>query len=82
MGTPYPFKGYLQMLYQSWGYTRYNGGISRDGQWYQGEFRPFPSLAPGYVIVSVLSWGTRLIREVDRGGAYDGPLTQVSEYEG
>ena len=58
LGTKYPFKGYIGNNY---GETRYNGGCVRDGQWWQGEYRPLPRIASGYEIVYVPSWGWRIV---------------------
>jgi hypothetical protein len=66
LGTPYPFKGYLGCPLSCpprFGAIRYNGGCTHDGQWYQGEFRPLPRLPAGYRIVTVPTWGWRLIAE-------------------
>ena len=61
LGTPYPFKGYIHD--KEAGYIqRYNGGCSRDGEWYQGEERKDPILAEGYEIVVVSTWGKRIIK--------------------
>lgn len=65
-GTKAPFSGYLgswSVYYGGYGYQRYNGGCIRDGDWYEGEYRPLPTLAPGYKIVHVTSWGYRIVDE-------------------
>jgi hypothetical protein len=63
MGTPYPFKGYLnQPSPHGWLDVRYNGGCTIDGKWWQGEHFPFPILAEGYEIVYVSTWGYRIKR--------------------
>lgn len=65
MGTPYPFKGYIGSSAScppAFGPVRYNGGCERNGEWYQGENRPFPILAEGFEIVTVPSWGWRIVK--------------------
>jgi hypothetical protein len=62
-GTKLHFKGYLgssASIPPFFGKIRYNGGCVHDGQWYDGEIRPFPVLAKGYEIVVVPSWGWRI----------------------
>ena len=66
MGTPYPFKGYLHLgelgHYAHGISVRYNGGCVRDGEWWQGEEWPLPKLAEGFEIVTVPTWGYRIIK--------------------
>lgn len=66
MGTPYPFRGYIGSSAcrpSTFGTERYNGGIVINGEWYQGEHRPFPILAKGFEIVVVPSWGWRIVKK-------------------
>lgn len=68
MGTKYPFKGYLgssACIPATFGLTRYNGGVSIDGRWYQSVYRPLPKVADGYRIIVVSSWGWRLVHIED-----------------
>jgi len=63
LGTPYPFKGYIgseTSIPPAFGKIRYNGGCVHNGQWYEGEIRPLPSVAPGYEIVRVPRWGWQI----------------------
>jgi hypothetical protein len=69
LGTPYPFKGYIggsSSIPPAYGPIRYNGGCIREGQWYQGENRPLPKVADGYVIEWVTSWGYRIRKSTMR----------------
>lgn len=60
LGTPYPFKGYVGHLI---GQTqRYNGGCTRNNKWYEGETFSLPKLAKGFKLVSVPTWGWRIIK--------------------
>lgn len=66
MGTKYPFPGYIgsgQPNGEQWGKTRYNGGCSHDGKWYDGEIRNLPIVPDGFKIISYASWGYRIIEE-------------------
>lgn len=66
LGTPYPFKGYIGQtsgMSLAYGTTRYNGGCIRGGKWYIGEVRPLPYLADGFEIVTVPTWGERIIEK-------------------
>ena len=65
LGTPYPFRGYIgstASVPAAYGVTRFNGGTVIDGQWYEGINRPHPIVAKGFEIVSVLSWGWRIVK--------------------
>lgn len=74
-GAKYPFKGYLgssACMPATFGLTRYNGGISIDGQWYQSIYRPLPKVADGYQIIVVPTWGWRLIHtETENNATHD-----------
>lgn len=59
LGTPYPFKGYIGSS-QRYGVTRYNGGCTRDGKWWQGENHPLHMIHPDYEIIVVPTWGYRI----------------------
>jgi hypothetical protein len=80
--SPYaPFRGYIgcsASMPPSYGRVRYNGGCVHDGDWWQGEIRPFPELAAGYKIVHVCSWGWRLIAADDCDCHYRGPQVDYS----
>lgn len=69
LGTPYGFKGYIGSSAcrpSTYGIERYNGGfIAPDGEWYQGQFVPFPIIHSDYKIVSVPTWGWRIMRKDD-----------------
>lgn len=56
-GTKYHFKGFIGTAY---GPVRYNGGISKDGKWWQGENFPLPIIDSAYEIVCVPTWGLRI----------------------
>ena len=62
LGTPYKFKGYM-------GYclprliTRYNGGCVRNGEWYKGEYHPYPRLPKNYELRNLTSWGLVLVEK-------------------
>lgn len=65
LGTPYPFKGYIGSSASrpsAYGTEMYNGGIVIGDEWYEGENRPFPKLAKGFQIVTVPSWGWRIVK--------------------
>jgi len=65
MGTKYPFRGYIgssASVPAAYGVTRYNGGTVIDGAWYDGINRPLPTLATGFEIVVVPSWGWRIVK--------------------
>lgn len=57
MDTPYPFRGYIGNHY---GAVRYNGGCTRNGVWYQGEFFRLPIVHQDYEIIHVPTWGYRI----------------------
>lgn len=64
LGTPYPFRGFLGAhsgIPPRFGDIRYNGGCVHDDEWYQGEHRPFPILPEGFEIISVPTWGWRIV---------------------
>jgi len=66
LGTSYPFKGYIGSSAScppAYGKVRYNGGCIHGDEWFNGEIRPFPKLAKGFEIVSVLSWGWRIVKK-------------------
>lgn len=73
-----PFKGYLgssASIPPAFGVIRYNGGCIRprdNGEWYQGENRPFPIVAEGYEIIHVTSWGWRIVNTTTRDKYYQG----------
>jgi hypothetical protein len=63
-GTPYPFKGYIgssASVPAAYGLTIYNGGTSINGKWYRSVHRPLPKVADGYQIITVATWGWRLV---------------------
>lgn len=61
LGTPYPFKGYIgSTTSNQFGEIRYNGGCIRDGEWWQGENKPLPTIHEDYEIVHVPTWGYRI----------------------
>lgn len=62
MGTPYPFPGYIGSHQTGYGKQRYNGGCVRDGKWYCGEEKPLPKVADGFKIITVVSWGFRIVQ--------------------
>ena len=53
IGSPHPQYGQTR---------RYNGGKIIDGDWYEAESLPLPSIPESYEIVSLLSWG-KIIRK-------------------
>jgi len=66
LGTPYPFKGYIGSSASrpsAYGAEIYNGGCIHGNEWYNGENRPLPKVAKGFKIVSVVSWGWRIVKE-------------------
>ena len=36
---------------------RFNGGCIREGEWYEGEYKPLPIIPDTYEIVPLSSWG-------------------------
>lgn len=60
LGTPYPFKGYIGSHY---GKHRYNGGVIRDGEYYDGEIVPLPEVDDAYEIIHVPTWGYRIVKK-------------------
>ncbi len=50
-------------LHDSYGVKMYNGGCVRDGEWYEGENYPTPTVAKGFEIIYVRSWFFRLIKK-------------------
>jgi hypothetical protein len=62
MGTKYPFAGYIGKI-PGYGKTIYNGGCIRENKWYNGENYPLPKLAAGFEIVTVSSWGLRIVKK-------------------
>lgn len=36
---------------------RFNGGCIRNGEWYEGEYKPLPIIPDTYEIVPLSSWG-------------------------
>ena len=63
IGTKYPFKGYIGNRY---GKVHYNGGCTRNGEWWQGEEFPLPVIAEGFEIITVPTWGCRIVKVGDR----------------
>lgn len=66
MGTPGGPKGLVCVSgssHPTYGTARYNGGCIRDGEWYEGEYTPFPIIPETYRFRHVSSWGT-IIEEV------------------
>lgn len=59
LGTKYSFRGYIGG-FGSYGTREYNGGCTREGEWYDGEIFPLPELPDGYEIVVVPTWGYRI----------------------
>lgn len=65
-GTPWPFRGYIYgtavgSIPKIGGKTRYNGGITREGKWYQGEVIPLPKIHEDYEVVYMTpDWGYRI----------------------
>jgi hypothetical protein len=59
LGTPYGFLGYIGSHY---GQHTYNGGTIINGEWYQGENKPLPEVAPGFQIVRKPTWGWQIVR--------------------
>ncbi len=65
MGTKYPFRGYIGSSASrpsAYGTEIYNGGCIHGNEWYNGENRPLPTLATGFKIVVVPSWGWRIVK--------------------
>ena len=60
LGTPYP-KGYLNSKEAGWK-ERYNGGCSRNGEWWQGEEKPTPIIPDGYYFETT-SLGIRIVKK-------------------
>jgi len=53
-------KGYMgssASIPSAYGSTHYNGGCERNGDWWQGEYRPFPQIAEGYEIIHISTRG-------------------------
>lgn len=63
MGTPYPFKGYIGSHQTGYGKTKYNGGTTINGKWYQGEIKPLPQVTTGFKIITVPTWGFRIVHD-------------------
>jgi len=66
LGTPYPGKGYLlssEIGHQHGLIVRHNGGTVIDGKWWQGEEWQLPIVAEGYEIITVPTWGYRIIKK-------------------
>ena len=64
LGTEYPFPGYIgsnQPNGGGWGQVRFNGGCIHDGKWYDGTIRNLPVLPVGFKILTVPSWGFRIV---------------------
>lgn len=59
MGTKQETRGYIgsSQYPDRWGKTRYNGGCSNEGRWYQGEIRRFPIIPNNFEIYYVSTWG-------------------------
>jgi hypothetical protein len=59
-----PPKGLINAVgspYVGYGRTvSYNGGCIRDGEWYQSEAIPLPSIPDSYEFVTLRSWGLRI----------------------
>ena len=67
-------KGYIgssASIPPAYGKIRYNGGCERNGEWWQGENRPFPKVAEGYEIISITGRGWFLRKKGEtKLGAY------------
>ena len=66
MGTKYHFKGYIGDMLGHYVtrslQIRYNGGCVREGNWWQGEEWQLPIIPAGYKIITVPTWGLRIIK--------------------
>lgn len=63
IGTPYPFKGYIGSNQTGYGQRKYNGGCIREGDWYEGEIKPLPKIPKSYKIITIPSWGFRIVKK-------------------
>ena len=66
LGTKYPFKGYIGDMighYHHGMIVRYNGGTTINGKWWQGEEWQLPSVPPEFEIITVPTWGYRIIKK-------------------
>jgi len=54
MGTPYPERGMVPWV--KCGVIRYNGGCTRQGEWYEAEEFFLPKLAEGFIWVYRPTW--------------------------
>lgn len=62
----YPFKGYIGSTTSipGYGFNDWNGGCTREGKYYKkGEYFPLPTVAEGYEILKVPTWGYRIARK-------------------
>jgi hypothetical protein len=58
MGTRDHLPGFLK---QNFGIETYNGGCTREGKWYRGEYFPTPTVPKEYEIIYVSTWWHRLV---------------------
>ena len=66
-GTLWPYKGLVQgssTPYPRYGRHTWNGGIVKDGEWWQGIDIPWPVTPWPWVICFISSWGY-FIRKID-----------------
>jgi hypothetical protein len=63
-GTRHPFPGLFVSsgcaYHQPGQLTRYNGGCVHGGEWYPGEYTPFPQIPDGFRFIARDSWGIYL----------------------
>ena len=62
LGTKYHFKGYVGDIIPEV-IKHYNGGTVINDKWYQGIITPRPIIPKDYELVSVVSWGLRLVKK-------------------
>jgi len=59
-GDRNPWPGLVQdsATIHGYGQRRFNGGVSRDGEWYEGTDIPWPILHEDYEYHHIPTWGT------------------------
>jgi len=62
-GSRHPYAGLVQASSATYGYgrRRFNGGVVKDGEWYEGTNIPYPIIPDEYELINRPTWGTYLV---------------------
>jgi len=68
-GTRHPYAGLVEDRSAVHGYGRrkFNGGVIREGEWWEGTDIPYPIIHENYEFISRISWGLYLVLKSNIG---------------